>query len=152
MTKSIKLVQDFSRSEQPIGIVTQKDNEVEDPMYEDLYHVGTMAHILRFITLPDGNITIIVQGIKRFDLVTKEFPNVDIGLQIVHLEHLALLAVLDAKPVEFCVECQQVDADTVNLDVGLQLVLKEVRSLLKHLLLEGSGIDDEKSYYQQDSR
>ncbi len=67
--KSIKLVQDFSRSDQPIGIVTQKDNEVEDPMYEDLYHVGTMAHILRFITLPDGNITIIVQGIKRFDLI-----------------------------------------------------------------------------------
>ena len=67
--KSIKLVQDFSRSDKPIGIVTQRDNEVEDPGYDDLYHVGTMSHILRFITLPDGNITIIVQGIKRFSLV-----------------------------------------------------------------------------------
>ena len=67
--KSIKLVQDFSRSDKPIGIVTQRDNEVEDPGYDDLYHVGTMSHILRFINLPDGNITIIVQGIKRFSLV-----------------------------------------------------------------------------------
>ena len=67
--KSIKLVQDFSRSDKPIGIVTQRDNEVEDPGFNDLYHVGTMSHILRFINLPDGNITIIVQGIKRFSLV-----------------------------------------------------------------------------------
>ncbi|MCQ2263465.1 MAG: endopeptidase La, partial [Bacteroidales bacterium] len=67
-SKSIKLVQEHSHNDSPIGIVTQLDNEVEEPGFADLYHVGTMAHILRMINLPDGNITIIVQGVKRFAL------------------------------------------------------------------------------------
>ncbi len=67
-SKSIKLVQEHSHNDSPIGIVTQLVNEVEEPGFADLYHVGTMAHILRMINLPDGNITIIVQGVKRFAL------------------------------------------------------------------------------------
>ena len=50
--KSIKLAQDFSHGEYPIGIVTQRDTEVEDPLLSDLFNVGTMARILKFITMP----------------------------------------------------------------------------------------------------
>lgn len=66
--KSIKLTQEFSHGDKPIGVITQRDNEVEEPDYKDLYHVGTMAHIIRYIALPDGNATVIVQGLKRFSL------------------------------------------------------------------------------------
>ncbi len=68
--KSIKLAQDFSHGEYPIGIVTQRDTEVEDPLVTDLYNVGTMARILKYITMPDGSVTLIVQGIKQFEIVS----------------------------------------------------------------------------------
>lgn len=67
--KSIKLTQEYAHGDKPIGVITQRDNEVEDPVFEDLYNIGTMAHIIRYISLPDGNATVIVQGIKRFTLI-----------------------------------------------------------------------------------
>ena len=68
--KSIKLAQDFAHGEYPIGVVTQKDTEVEDPLAADLFTVGTMARILKYITMPDGSVTLIVQGIKQFEIVS----------------------------------------------------------------------------------
>ena len=67
--KSIKLAQEYSRSSTPIGVITQKDNEVEDPTQEDMYTVGTLAKILKFLSMPDGSVTIIVQGVKKFKLL-----------------------------------------------------------------------------------
>ncbi|MDR2868506.1 MAG: endopeptidase La [Bacteroidales bacterium] len=67
--KSIKLAQDFARNIDPIGVVAQIDNDVEEPTVADVYSVGTMARILKFITMPDGSVTIIVQGIKRFNIL-----------------------------------------------------------------------------------
>lgn len=65
-SKSIKLSQEYSRKHEPIGVVAQKMNEVEEPTLDDLYRVGTLAHIIKYITMPDGGVTIIVQGIRRF--------------------------------------------------------------------------------------
>ena len=67
--KSIKLAQEYSRSSTPIGVITQKENEVEEPTQEDMYTVGTLAKILKFLSMPDGSVTIIVQGIKKFKLL-----------------------------------------------------------------------------------
>lgn len=66
--KSIRLAQEYSRSNEPIGVVAQKDNDVEEPQMEDMYPVGTLAHILRFLSMPDGSVTIIVRGLKRFEI------------------------------------------------------------------------------------
>lgn len=66
--KSIRLAQEYSRSNDPIGVVAQKDNEVEEPQLEDMYSVGTLAHILKFLSMPDGSVTIIVRGLKRFEI------------------------------------------------------------------------------------
>ncbi|MCL2246625.1 MAG: LON peptidase substrate-binding domain-containing protein, partial [Lentimicrobiaceae bacterium] len=68
-SKSIKLTQEYSRSNHPIGVITHKDNELEEPKKEDLYTVGTLARIIKFLSMPDGSVTIIVQGIKRFELL-----------------------------------------------------------------------------------
>ena len=81
--------------------------------------------------------------------MVQQGPDVDIGLQIIDLEHLALTAVLDTEPVKLCIKGQQVDAHAVNLNGGLQLVLKDVGSALKQSLLETGGIDDEESCNQQ---
>lgn len=65
--RSIELVKAANRTEgKRIGVIAQRDPEVEDPTGDDLYEVGTTAAILRLIRMPDGSITIIIQGRQRF--------------------------------------------------------------------------------------
>ena len=74
--KSIKLLTEAYKGDRIIGVLSQKDVAVEDPTPEDLFQVGTVARIMRLIKLPDGNITVILQGIKRFkvEAFTEETP------------------------------------------------------------------------------
>ncbi|MBW3519629.1 endopeptidase La [Flavobacterium sp. NKUCC04_CG] len=66
--KSIKLLDDAYNNDKTIGVVSQLDEEVEEPGFDDIYTVGTVAKILRVLKLPDGNITVILQGKKRFEI------------------------------------------------------------------------------------
>ena len=74
--KSIKLINDANAGNKIIGVVAQKNEEDEDPTKNDIYSIGTVAQILRVLKMPDGNITVILQGKKRFeiDAVTSEKP------------------------------------------------------------------------------
>ncbi len=67
--KSIKLIQDAYKGNKIIGVVSQKDSSIEEPVYEDLYSVGTVAQIVRLLKMPDGSSTVILQGKKRMNLV-----------------------------------------------------------------------------------
>ena len=67
--KSIKLVKKAYKGDRIIGVVAQKNNKVEDPVFEDLFAVGTVAKIIKMLVLPDGNTTIIIQGKRRFKMV-----------------------------------------------------------------------------------
>ena len=58
--KSKKLVKAMYKSTKIIGTVTQKVNEVEDPVRKNLYDIGTSATILKLIEMPDGTITAIL--------------------------------------------------------------------------------------------
>ncbi len=66
--KSIRLAQDYARTDEPIGVITQRENDIEDPAINDMYPVGTLARIIKFVSMPDGSVTILVQGMKRFCL------------------------------------------------------------------------------------
>ncbi len=66
--KSIKLIKEAYKGNKLIGVVAQKDKEQEDPLYEDLFRIGTVAFILKTLQMPDGSTTIIIQGKKRFEL------------------------------------------------------------------------------------
>ena len=66
--KSLKLTKALYKSTKIIGTVTQLDIKTEDPQLKDLYNVGTAAKILKIIEMPDGGITVILQGIRRFQL------------------------------------------------------------------------------------
>ena len=74
--KSIKLINDANAAGKTIGVVAQKNEEDEDPTKNDINKIGTVARILRVLKMPDGNITVILQGKKRFeiDAVTTEKP------------------------------------------------------------------------------
>jgi ATP-dependent Lon protease len=66
--KSINLIKDAHKGDKIIGVVSQKDTNIEDPKFEDLNPVGTVANVLKMLRMPDGNTTIIIQGKKRFRL------------------------------------------------------------------------------------
>jgi ATP-dependent Lon protease len=68
--KSIRLIKEFYKGERIIGVVSQKDADIEDPGYDDLNKIGTVAYIIKILQLPDGNTTAIIQGKKRFELGT----------------------------------------------------------------------------------
>lgn len=66
--KSIKLIKDANSNTKLIGVISQKNQEVEDPAAKDLNRIGTLARILRVLQMPDGSTTIIIQGKKRFKI------------------------------------------------------------------------------------
>jgi ATP-dependent Lon protease len=74
--KSIKAVSDAYKADKLIGVVAQKDSNVEDPTIADLEDIGTVAKIAKLIKMPDGGTTIIIQGKKRFKIesITAEDP------------------------------------------------------------------------------
>jgi len=68
-------VEEAVRQQVPIGIVVQRDPNIEAPKPEDLYTVGTTADVVRMFTLPDGRRQILVQGRRRFEI--SEFLETD---------------------------------------------------------------------------
>lgn len=67
--KSIKLLNDANAAGKIIGVVAQKDEAEENPTEDGIHKMGTVARILRVLKMPDGNITVILQGTKRFKIV-----------------------------------------------------------------------------------
>lgn len=74
--KSIKAVQDANDAGKMIGVVAQKDSNIENPKSSDLADTGTAARIIKLIRMPDGGTTIIIQGIGRFRIleITTDTP------------------------------------------------------------------------------
>lgn len=73
--KSILAVKEAYKTNKLLAVVGQVDTTVEEPEYQDLYEVGTVAHIMRMIKMPDGSNTVIIQGRNRFyskALITSE--------------------------------------------------------------------------------
>ncbi|SEQ95037.1 endopeptidase La [Pedobacter rhizosphaerae] len=67
--KSIKLIKEAYKGNKIIGVVSQKDVSIEDPTFEQLNTVGTVANIIKLLQMPDGNTTVIIQGKQRFSLI-----------------------------------------------------------------------------------
>ncbi len=67
--KSIELINEANKGDKVIGVVAQKNEEVEEPTRNDIYQTGVVAQILRVLKMPDGNTTVIIQGKKRFEIL-----------------------------------------------------------------------------------
>jgi ATP-dependent Lon protease len=66
---SVALVHDAVRERKVIGVITQRDAAVDDPVESDLYKVGTLTHIHKMFKFPDGSLRLVVQGVQRFRLL-----------------------------------------------------------------------------------
>ncbi len=89
--KSIRLIKEAYKGNKIIGVVSQKDVNIEDPSFDDLQKVGTIAFIVKMLQMPDGNTTVIIQGKKRFNLeeLVQEEPY--IKARITKFEETALV-------------------------------------------------------------
>src|SRR5271157_806222 len=67
--KSIRLVDEAMSRDRLIGIITQKNPDIEEPGLEDLYTVGCVATIMKMVKMVDGSQRIVVQGLCRFKLI-----------------------------------------------------------------------------------
>src|SRR5687768_18200837 len=59
---SVRLVEEANTGGRLIGVFTQREAAVEEPLQDDLYPVGTVTHIHKMFKLPDGSLRLIVQG------------------------------------------------------------------------------------------
>lgn len=158
--KSIKLLRDAHNGNKTIGVVSQKDDKIEDPSFEELNKIGTVAHILRIFRMPDGNTTVIIQGKRRFKLIklvqqepylkaeivsvsqpalpsTKEFEAMissikDMSLQIIQLSpHIPSEANIAIKNIESPVFLINFIASNMNAEVAFKQQLLEESDILK---------------------
>src|SRR5256714_8080673 len=65
---SVRLIDEATSSGRMIGVFTQREASVEEPLLEDLYSIGTATHIHKMFKLPDGSLRLIVQGLARLRL------------------------------------------------------------------------------------
>jgi ATP-dependent Lon protease len=63
---SVALVNEAVRERRVIGVVTQRDPAVDDPVESDLYRIGTLTHIHKMFKFPDASLRLVVQGVHRF--------------------------------------------------------------------------------------
>src|SRR5512134_3184501 len=66
---SVSLVNDAVKERKVIGVLTQRDPSVDEPLESDLYGVGTLTHIHKMFRFPDGSLRLVVQGIQRFRIL-----------------------------------------------------------------------------------
>jgi ATP-dependent Lon protease len=77
--RSIRLIDEAMAKDRMIGIITQRNADIEDPEGEDLYTLGTVASIMKMVKMVDGSQRIVVQGLCRFKLIefTQKEPHLE---------------------------------------------------------------------------
>jgi ATP-dependent Lon protease len=120
--KTVAGAQEAVRTEAKVGFLLQKNAETEDPGFDELYRVGTVASVIRYLTAPDGTHHLVVQGERRFRVLDQvsgfpylvarvEFLN-DTGLT--HPEVEARAVYLKQKAVEAISLLPQAPAELAN--------------------------------------
>ena len=66
---SLKLIRDADKKHKDIAVVCQRSAHTEDPKLEDLHNIGTVGRIVRILEMPDQTTTVILQGMKRLNLI-----------------------------------------------------------------------------------
>ena len=121
--KSIKLIKDSNVKSKLIGVVSQKDSSIQNPGLNDIQSTGTVAKILRVLQMPDGNVTVIIQGKKRFNIekVISEEPYINVEIETLELEEFSFLeeGQLDSLDIVYLLQTTIGRVDAVNAAIGL---------------------------------
>ena len=121
---SKKLVQKAEKAGHVIGIVCQREPDVDFPLQEDLYEYGVYGKVMKQLTLPNGNLTTIVQALGRFRLekIVKTDP---------YLEGLV-------EPLE--------DIEPEKKDREFRTAVEDLRNMVNQYINISEDIPDEASF------
>jgi ATP-dependent Lon protease len=143
--KSIKAVNDSYKGTKLIGVVAQKDSNVEDPSPKDLENIGTIAKIVKQIKMPDGGTTIIIQGKNRFAItsVLAEEPYFKAQVELVEEEEPPKDPDFDAYVANIKDLATEIIQLSPNIPSEASVILKNVEnaSFLIHFVSSNLTID-----------
>ena len=143
--KSIKAVSDAYKADKLVGVVAQKDSNVEEPTVSDLEDIGTVAKIVKMIKMPDGGTTIIIQGRKRFKIeeITSDDPYFKATIKILDEDNLKGDADFDAMVGSIKDLAGQIVGLSPNLPSEAAIILKNIEnpSFLIHFVSSNLNCD-----------
>ena len=143
--KSIKAVTDAYKGDKMIGVVAQKDSNIEEPIITDLEHIGTVAKIVKLIKMPDGGTTVILQGRKRLSIteITSEDPYLKAKINILTEQNYKGDADLDAIVGSIKDLAAQIIVLSPNLPSEAGIILKNIEnpSFLIHFVSSNLNSD-----------
>lgn len=128
--KSIKAINESYKSDKLVGVVAQKDSNVEDPGVNDLEKIGTVAKIVKLIKMPDGGTTVIIQGRQRFEIeaITSEDPFFIARIQTLEESAAPSTADFDAYVANIKELAGQIIQLSPNIPTEASIILKNIEN------------------------
>ncbi len=149
--KSIKAIAESYKTDKLVGVLAQKDSNIEDPGVDDLVSIGTVAKIVKLIKMPDGGTTAILQGKRRFSLlrVKSEDPYFIGEVKAIDEEVIVDDPSFDASVSSIKDLASQIIQLSPNIPTEASIILKNIEqpSFLIHFV--GSNLNCELSEKQQ---
>ncbi len=142
--KSVKAIADAQKSGKWIGVVAQKDMGNEDPMPEDVHQVGTLAKVVKYIKMPDGNTTVFIMGRMRFRI--QAFNQVDpyFTAQVKYLEDQFPVgdAAFDAMMSSIKDHSERIAQQSHNIPNEASIILRNIeqQSFLLHFVASNLNV------------
>ena len=157
--RSVAAIEFALQSKAPIGIVLQKDATIDNPGFETLCTIGTIANVVRHVASEDGTHLVICQGIERFQIeeVIEGYPFLAARIKRIQettqtatqIEALALqlrertveiLSLLPGIPAELAHALQTTRVPSHLADITASLLDTEISE--KQMLLETIDIEE----------
>ncbi|HEY2726652.1 MAG TPA: endopeptidase La [Parafilimonas sp.] len=128
--KSIKAVNEAYKKDKLIGVLSQKDANVEEPEPVDMCDVGTVAKIAKLIKMPDGGTTIIIQGKKRFSVnnITQTEPYYVANITVLSDDDVSTEETFDAHTGSIKDLASQIIQISPNMPAEASIILKNIES------------------------
>lgn len=157
--KTVAGAQEAVRTDSKVGFLLQKDPETEDPGFEDMHRIGTVASVVRYVTAPDGTHHLVCQGERRFRVLdaVSGFPYLvarvewlndegashpEVEARSFHLKQKAAEAVslLPQAPAELAAALQSIDSPSTLADTIASFL--DVKAPEKQEVLETIELKD----------
>ena len=146
--KSIKLVQGAQKGKKLFGVLAQKDPDTETPGGEHLHSVGTLVQMVKSFKMPDGNITAILQGKRRFRIIEVISEEPFLKAKVEYLNDIKAADSTDFRALiqhirEMAMEIIQ---ESPNIPTEAQIAVKNIESdtFLIHFIASNMNLDVEK--------
>lgn len=141
--KSIRAANDAYKTTKLIGVVSQRDSNVEEPEAKDLEHVGTVARVIKQIKMPDGGTTVIIQGKQRFTIekIIESEPYFKAKITVIPEESVQNDKDFDAMVGSIKELARQIIQLSPNLPSEAAIILKNIENPIFLIHFVGSNLN-----------